>query len=673
MKNRSIFFSGIPALFLVIACFSVVFSKNSNASVNAANNVQTDMSSVALLSNESIDESKIIYDDFSSITLNQNWVVSHRKWGFNDNKGVSSKNVYLDTANDKVIIKALGNQHVSTPTVDGIGGPISGGAIVLKEAARPGRYETRFKAAYKVGVCNAFWTYTEDGSGNNHEIDIEFPVKDANGNNSFDEVIFTNYIGESNYQQTHSTLDYYLNDDEYHTYAFDWYYSANHKEIRYYIDSHLLATHTITSKLPFKASRLWLGCWLPNNEGFVGLPNFDECFMEIDYFKYSPFANQLSESQGSAPGCGETSLNYNILDNPVERYDWLSNGSFNSINSANTMQARGYQITGSINLYNSFDHEGNGNSGGLKMGSNSSITYHVDSTYRNFKYIFSTYYKGAGTITFSFYNKSNSHIKTLSLVLPYKDSWSKISYSLEVPNGAFYTVYKVQTTTNDLYLDDMFMVFGEETAPIEEVVLLSISVSGPNKTTYKIGESLDLTGLVVMGFYSDGSSHEIHDYQVSPVDTSTSGTKTVTITVGDYSATFQIHVDAEGQSSATLSGIVVEGNFKTEYYVGETLDFDGLIVKALYSDGTNKVITNYDIYKPSTATAGKKKVTVTYIDKTASFEIVVKEIPQEAEDNEEETEQPKSFCGGNIKVTGYVLFLVSTLGLSTLGIIRRFY
>ena len=293
---------------------SLFFLKPNTVEVKADNNVETDMSSVPLISDEAIDTGNIIYDDFSSSTLNDNWVVSHRKWGGYDNKGVSADNVFLDTINDKVIIRALGNQHLENSTENGIGGPVSGGALVLKETARPGRYETRFKAAYKVGVCNAFWTYTENNLGQNHEIDIEFPFKDNSGNNAFNEVIFTNYIGESNFQQTHKTLDFYLNDGEYHTYAFDWYYSNNHKEIRYYIDSNLLATHTISSKLPFLPSRLWLGCWVPNNPGFVGLPNFDECFMEIDYFKYSPFLNQDESTTGRAGGCGQTSLNYHIND-----------------------------------------------------------------------------------------------------------------------------------------------------------------------------------------------------------------------------------------------------------------------------------------------------------------------------------------------------------------------
>ena len=669
MKNKRSLLLAIPAAMLIFAGFSAVFSQNSTVSASAAN-VETDMSKVALLSGESIDESNVIYDDFSSSSLNTNWVISHRKWGGYDNKGVSANNVYLDTANDKVVIRCLGNQHVKTPTVDGIGGPISGGALVLKQAARPGRYETRFKAAYNVGVCNAFWTYTEDGQGNNHEIDIEFPFKDNYGNNSYDEVIFTNYIGESNFQQTHKTLNFYLNDGEYHTYAFDWYYSESHQQIRYYIDSVLLATHTINSKLPYLASRLWLGCWLPNNPGFVGIPNFDECFMEIDYFKYSPFKNQLAKSQGNAGGCGNTSTNYNIGGNPFDKYNWLSNGSFHSISKTDSMQARGYETTGTTRLYNGFDHAGDPNSGGLKLSTNSSITYNIDSTYKDFKYEYSTFYKGEGTVSFSFYSKNGSLIKTQPLVLPQKDSWTNTKYIFEVPTGTFYTVYKVNTTTSELYLDDMELAFTNNSQPIDDVVLVSISLAGPNKTTYKIGEPLDLTGLVVTGTYSDGSKKTVTDFTVSSVDTSTPGQKTVTVSVGEISATFKITVDEEGQSSATLTQIIIEGEFKTEYLVGEELDFSGMSVKAMYSDSTSKVITNYDIYKPSTATPGIKTVTVTYIDKTASFDITVKQIPDQ-KDEEEEDKGSSPICGGNTKITGLILLLTSVVGFTTLGVIRK--
>ena len=649
----------ISLSFIVFPVLSFTLFGHGNKVAEAITNPETDMSNIELLSGESFDNSHIIYDDFSGNNLTDNWLISHRKWGGYDNKGVSADNVYLDTANDKVIIKALGNQHVATQTVNGVGGPLSGGALVLKETARPGRYETRFKAAYKVGVCNAFWTYTENSQGENHEIDIEFPFKDNSGNNVYNEVIFTNYIGESNFQQTHTTLDYYLNDGEYHTYAFDWYYSSGHKEIRYYIDAHLLATHKVSSQLPFLPSRLWLGCWIPNNPYFVGVPDFDECFMEIDYFKYSPFANQESVTKGNAGGCGATSVNYHIQSAGFEKYDWISNGSFHSINKTDSLEDRGYQVNGTVRLYNGFDHVGASNSGGLKMNPGAEVSYKVDSTYKDYEYTLSTFYKGDGTIKLSFFDKNNTSINTLSIVLPHSDYWTKIKYPFVVPANSFYTVVSIKANSQELYIDDLSMVLGAD-KPVEEVALLSIYLSGPNKTTYKIGESLDLTGLVVTGIYSDGKERIITDYHVSEVDMSTSGTKVVTITKGEQSASFNIVVDEEGHSSASLVSIAVEGTYKTEYKVGEEIDFTGLIVKATYSDGSSKEITNYQINKPDTSTSGYKRVTIIYIDKIITFNILVSEKSVNT-----------SGCGGSLVATSLVLSISSVVGLLGLAIKKR--
>lgn len=623
----------IPCLFvpaLIAASFAFVRANNKEVEKTSALNVLgTDMSDVELLPGESINEMAVLYDDFSSSSLDANWVVSHRKWGGYDNKGVSADNVFLDRENKKLVIRALGNQHVENSTVNGIGGPVSAGAVVLKEAARPGRYEVKMKAAYRVGVCNAMWTYTEDGQGNNHEIDIEFPFKTNRGNNAFNEVIFTNYIGESNFQQTHSKLNYYLNDGEYHTYAFDWYYSSSHKVIRYYIDSHLLATHTLSAKLPYLPSRLWLGCWVPNNPGFVGLPDFDQCFMEIDYFKYSPFKNQEDVTKGNAGGCGNTSNAYHIINQGFEKYDWMSNGSFNAINKNQSITDRGYEVTGNTLLNNSFDHEGRAGSGGLKMGTNSSITNKIDSTYPGFTYKLSTYYKGSGRAYMLFYNETNDMFKALTLVLPNKDSWGPINYNFEVPNDTFYTKIKFESTDQELYLDDISVIFSKDA--VVEVILTSITLSGPNKTTYQIGDTLNLVGLVVTAHYSDGSSKVVTDYQVSEVDLSTPGTKTVTITYQDQTASFTITVDEEGHSSVILTSIKLEGSFRTQYNVNEELDLKGLTVRGYYSDGSSKEVTGYRVGSVDMTTPGVKRVNITYVSKMTYFEITVSEITKNAE------------------------------------------
>lgn len=63
----------------------------------------------------------------------------------------------------------------------------------------------------------------------------------------------------------------------------------------------------------------------------------------------------------------------------------------------------------------------------------------------------------------------------------------------------------------------------------------------PDKTEYQPGEKLRLDGLVVMAYYTDGSSQEITDYTVSGFDT-TPGEKEVVITAQGVSVTFTVTV-----------------------------------------------------------------------------------------------------------------------------------
>lgn len=73
------------------------------------------------------------------------------------------------------------------------------------------------------------------------------------------------------------------------------------------------------------------------------------------------------------------------------------------------------------------------------------------------------------------------------------------------------------------------------TAEFEDkpVVLDSISVTTPpTKTTYNVGEALDLSGLVVTATYSDDTSKVVTGYTATPADSSTLDTEgTVTITI----------------------------------------------------------------------------------------------------------------------------------------------
>nr|DAH94654.1 MAG TPA: leucine-rich repeat protein [Caudoviricetes sp.] len=78
----------------------------------------------------------------------------------------------------------------------------------------------------------------------------------------------------------------------------------------------------------------------------------------------------------------------------------------------------------------------------------------------------------------------------------------------------------------------------------------------PDKKYYKIGESLDISGLEVVKYREDGTESEITDYTVSELNSSESGPKSITVTytegtstrakVSTYDAEFQARVTSDG-------------------------------------------------------------------------------------------------------------------------------
>lgn len=80
------------------------------------------------------------------------------------------------------------------------------------------------------------------------------------------------------------------------------------------------------------------------------------------------------------------------------------------------------------------------------------------------------------------------------------------------------------------------------------------------------------------------------------------------------------------KNPVTVTEIFIEtAPTKTAYYVGETFDTAGLVVKANLSDHTVRTVTGYTVSAPDMTTVGEKTVTVTYEGQTATFTIVVSE------------------------------------------------
>ncbi len=103
--------------------------------------------------------------------------------------------------------------------------------------------------------------------------------------------------------------------------------------------------------------------------------------------------------------------------------------------------------------------------------------------------------------------------------------------------------------------------------------------------------------------------------------------QTVTIEATETVYLYQIMVMPNQEKTvATISGIQLTGVPSVEYAVGTDYDLSKLVVKAIYDDSTYVVLNSSDYEIDTTAinknSAGTYKVTVTYAEKTATFDVV---------------------------------------------------
>ena len=162
------------------------------------------------------------------------------------------------------------------------------------------------------------------------------------------------------------------------------------------------------------------------------------------------------------------------------------------------------------------------------------------------------------------------------------------------------------------------------TVNVSDVNVSKISISKkPNKVNYHTGDKVDTTGLELNVTYDNGTSGIINNgYSISPEILNKTGTNKITVKYGGKSTTFEVEV-----KEISVSSIKIKSNpTKTEYYVGEYLNTDGLVLEVTYSDGSVKDINSgYSVSSKLLGVVGEKNIVVTYKDKTCKYKINVKE------------------------------------------------
>ena len=163
---------------------------------------------------------------------------------------------------------------------------------------------------------------------------------------------------------------------------------------------------------------------------------------------------------------------------------------------------------------------------------------------------------------------------------------------------------------------------------VNEKQVTSIKVlHAPTKTRYFVGESLDLSGGVIEALFSDNSlviySMSNSGISISGFDSSTPGTKKITVTYKGKTTTFNVDVVAVEYTSLKIKRYPN----KLVYTIGEPLDLTGGILQKNYNNETMQTAAMTDssvqVSGYNSANAGIQTITLTKDGKSTSFEVVV--------------------------------------------------
>ena len=265
---------------------------------------------------------KAFYDDFSDGLDEDKWLIAHKSWGSGGgyiNGGVVAENVAVDTESGTVLLEAHGNLY--TGPVMGVNkdltrqstGVRTGSAIATRQYLGAGSYEVRMKAIGKLGVSSAIWTffynddeYSADNKSPivNHEIDIELPGRPAAPATGmdFDQVLLNTWIGEleSLYETGYTTIPR-VDDDEFHTWRFDWHTDPIDRRIDFFLDGEHIRTMR-NDKIPFYAGRLWIGTFTVEQENLLLL------FQRLKSFERRLVSEELGRGSRLRPRTGRGRL-----------------------------------------------------------------------------------------------------------------------------------------------------------------------------------------------------------------------------------------------------------------------------------------------------------------------------------------------------------------------------
>lgn len=165
------------------------------------------------------------------------------------------------------------------------------------------------------------------------------------------------------------------------------------------------------------------------------------------------------------------------------------------------------------------------------------------------------------------------------------------------------------------------VTFDVNVSPMPNVLSMELT-SPPDKTEFVRGTEFDFTGCQATVYY-DNNTTEVIDIRAEDTtggNINSLGTQIIRFSYRGFTVEFQVTVIGVRPTGIEISNLPD----KIEYLEGEEIDLTGLVVKELFNNGEEQVVTNYGIEGFSDE-PGTHTITVTYDGFTATFDVTVHE------------------------------------------------
>ena len=177
-------------------------------------------------------------------------------------------------------------------------------------------------------------------------------------------------------------------------------------------------------------------------------------------------------------------------------------------------------------------------------------------------------------------------------------------------------------------------------------------LNSPAKTNYVVGDTIDLTGLKLQVYYSDGTTAVATEGFAANVETlESAGNKLITVTYYGKTANFRVSVAA---LQATLLEIETMPS-KTDYFVGDEIDTTGLVIKATYNNGKTASVTGGFTVTTVLDSAEITEIEIEHAGKTVTYPVTVTAVVSTGWTLATEPTKLKYIIGENIDTTGLTI------------------